>query len=239
MGNLVGEPVNEHSLDVSALEPLTIDVVSDVMCPWCFIGKRRLEKALSQAGDVRVEVKWHPFQLDPTLPAEGKERAKYLTEKFGSQERAAQIYAPIVEAGEAEAIPFAFHKILKSPNTLNAHRLIRWAGIEGVQDQVVERLFTLYFIEGADLSDPAVLVAAATSAGMDGAVVSRLLSTDADLAETEADVVHAQAIGVTGVPCFILAGKYAISGAQPAEVLEGAIRKVAQENAIKPQEEGG
>jgi len=222
---MVGEPV----VDTSAIEPLKIDVVSDVMCPWCFIGKRRLEKALHQASDVDVKVEWRPFQLDPTLPAEGKDRQQYLSEKFGGPEKAAEIYARISAAGASEEIPFAFEKIGKSPNTLDAHRLIRWAGIEGVQDAVVERLFALYFLEGADLTDPAVLVGAAESAGMNGEMVARLLASEADLAETEADVVHAQAMGVQGVPCFILDGKYAVSGAQPADILAGAIRQVAAE----------
>lgn len=217
------------NIDASALEPVKIDIVSDVMCPWCFIGKRRLEKALTDLSDVPVKVEWHPFQLDPTLPAEGKDRAAYLSDKFGDPARIAEIYDRIREVGAAEAIPFAFEKITKSPNTLDAHRLIRWAGIEGVQDDVVERLFELYFLEGADLTDRNVLAGAAQEAGMDGEMVARLLATDADLAETEAEVVHAQAIGVTGVPCFILDGKYAVSGAQPAEVLEGAIRQVAAE----------
>ena len=217
------------SIDTSALEPVKIDIVSDVMCPWCFIGKRRLEKALAGLGDVTVKVEWHPFQLDPTLPADGKDRATYLNEKFGDAARVAEIYGRIGAVGEEENIPFAFEKITKSPNTLDAHRVIRWAGVEGVQDGVVERLFELYFLEGADLTDKAVLAGAAEAAGMDGAMVARLLATDADLAETEADVVHAQAIGVTGVPCFILDNKYAVSGAQPADVLAGAIRQVAAE----------
>ncbi|GAB5376306.1 MAG: DsbA family protein [Acuticoccus sp.] len=219
------------TLDTAALEPLKIDIVSDVMCPWCFIGKRRLEKALSDASEVDVKVTWHPFQLDPTLPREGKDRQQYLTEKFGGPERAAEIYARIRAAGDDEDIAFAFEKIMKSPNTLDAHRVIHWAGVEGVQDAVVERLFELYFLEGADLTDPAVLVGAAEAGGMNGEMVARLLASDADLAETEAEVVHAQAIGVQGVPCFILDGKYAVSGAQPADVLAGAIRQVAAEKA--------
>ncbi|WMS42170.1 DsbA family oxidoreductase [Acuticoccus sp. MNP-M23] len=217
------------NIDASALEPLKIDVISDVMCPWCFIGKRRLEKALEAAHDVPVKVEWHPYQLDPTIPPGGKDRRQYLEDKFGSAERIAEIYGRISAAGADEAIPFAFDRIEVSPNTLDAHRLIRWAGIEGLQDAVVERLFALYFVEGANLTDYAVLVDAAKAAGMDGEVVARLLATDADLAETEAEIVHAQAIGVQGVPCFILDGKYAVSGAQPADVLEGAIRQVAQE----------
>jgi len=219
------------TIDASALEPLKIDVVSDVMCPWCFIGKRRLEQALEAAHDVPVKVEWHPFQLDPTLPAGGKPRRQYLEEKFGSDARISEIYGRIAAAGADESIPFAFDRIEVSPNTLDAHRLIRWAGIEGLQDAVVERLFALYFLEGGNLADHAVLTAAAADAGMDGEMVARLLASDADLAETEAEVVHAQAIGVTGVPCFILDGKYAVSGAQPADVLEGAIRQVATERA--------
>ncbi|MEM6763158.1 MAG: DsbA family oxidoreductase, partial [Pseudomonadota bacterium] len=203
--------------------PLKIDVVSDVMCPWCFVGKRRLEKALDNIG-IDVAVEWHPFQLDQTLPPEGKDRQQYLSEKFGGPERAAEIYAQISAAGDTENIAFKFDAIKKSPNTLNAHRVIRWAGIEGVQDQVVERLFALFFLEGGDLSDADVLAKAAADAGMDGEMVKRLLASGADLAETEAEVAHAQKIGVTGVPTFILAGKYAISGAQPADVLANAIK---------------
>lgn len=217
------------AVDTSAIEPVHIDVVSDVMCPWCFIGKRRLEKALQSIDDVAVRVVWRPYQLDPTLPSDGKDRQQYLSEKFGGPERAAEIYARVGAAGAEEDIAFAFDKITRSPNTLNAHRLIRWAGIEGVQDALVERLFELYFLEGANLTDPDVLVGAAVDSGLDGDMVRRLLATDADLAETEAEIVHAQAIGVQGVPCFILDNKYAVSGAQPADVLANAIRQVAAE----------
>jgi predicted DsbA family dithiol-disulfide isomerase len=150
-----------------ALEPLRIDVVSDVMCPWCFVGKRRLERALAEAADVPVEVIWRPFQLDPTLPPDGKDRRAYLEEKFGGPEQAAAIYERIREAGREEGIAFAFDRIARSPNTLDAHRLIRWAGEEGVQDAMVERLFELYFLEGADLTREATLVEAAVAAGME------------------------------------------------------------------------
>lgn len=217
------------------LKPVKIDVVSDVMCPWCFIGKRRLEKALSDVGgDVDVAVEWHPFQLDPTLPPGGKDRQQYLNEKFGGPERAGEIYARIEAAGQDEAIPFAFAKIAKSPNTLDAHRVIKWAGIEGKQDAVVEALFQAFFIDGEDLSDHETLVRLAAAGGLDPDMVRRLLATDADLAETEAAVVHAQAIGVQGVPTFILDGKYAVSGAQPADVLANALRQVAAERAGPP-----
>lgn len=217
-----------------ALTPLRIDVVSDVMCPWCFIGKRRLETALAEAAEVEVAVEWRPFQLDPTLPPEGKDRQAYLSEKFGGPERAETIYDRVRAAGAEEEIPFAFEKIGRSPNTLDAHRLIRWSGIEGVQDAVVERLFSLYFVEGADLTRRETLVAAAADAGMDPAVVARLLDSDADVAETAAEVLRAQAMGVTGVPTFIFDGRYAVSGAQPADVLVRAIRQVAAERSGAP-----
>ena len=213
----------------SPLVPIKVEVVSDVMCPWCYIGKRRLEKAMADVPELTFDVSWKPFQLDPTLPADGKDRQQYLTEKFGGPERVAEIYGRIGAAGTEEDIPFAFDKIKKSPNTLNAHRVVRWAGIEGLQNEVVNALFEAFFIDGADLSEPETLASVAASAGMDGDMVARLLASDADLAETEADVVHAQAIGVTGVPTFIVAGKYAISGAQPADILSGAFRQIAAE----------
>lgn len=221
---MVGQSMSDT--DVGAADGLRIDIVSDVMCPWCYVGKRRLETALASVPDIPVTVEWHPFQLDPTLPKEGKDRRQYLVEKFGGPEQAATVYQRIVEAGATEDIAFAFDKITRSPNTLNAHRLIRWAGIESVQDEVVERLFQLYFLEGADLTDDTVLVEAGTSAGMDGEMLTRLFASDADLAETQAEVARAQTMGVTGVPCFILDRKYVVSGAQPAHVLANAIRQV-------------
>jgi len=213
------------------MEPLRIDVVSDVMCPWCFIGKRRLEQALAEASDVPVEVTWRPFQLDPTLPPDGKDRSAYLEEKFGGPERAAAIYDRVREAGREEGIAFAFDKITRSPNTLDAHRLIRWAAQEGVQDAMVERLFELYFLEGADLTRQETLVEAAVAAGMERQVVARLLAGAADRMATEQEIAAAQHMGVTGVPCFILDGKYAVMGAQPAATLASAIRQVYAERA--------
>lgn len=215
--------------DASALEPLRIDVVSDVVCPWCFIGHRRLAKALDLVSGVAVAVRWRPYQLDPALPPEGADRRGYMERKFGSAERVAAIHERLRDAGAAEGIDFRFEAIARSPNTLDAHRLIRWAGIEGVEDAVVERLFALYFTEGADIGDPAVLAAAAADAGMDAAVVRRLLATDADRAETAADAESARAMGVTGVPCFVLGGRYAVEGAQEAAVLANAIVEVARE----------
>jgi predicted DsbA family dithiol-disulfide isomerase len=216
------------------MNAVRIDIVSDVMCPWCYIGKRRLEKAVEMLnGDVAVEVNWRPFQLDPTLPKEGKDRKRYLEEKFGSAERATEMYEAVREAGAAEAIPFDFESIEVSANTLDAHRVIRWAGEAGrvTQDRAAEALFRKYFTEGASLGDDAVLIDAAGEAGLDRDVVATKLKSDLDRATVAKEIAHAQHMGVRGVPCFILGGKYAVSGAQPADVLAGAIRQVAAEEA--------
>lgn len=218
------------------MQPLKIDIVSDVMCPWCFIGKRRLEQALAEVPDIPVEIMWRPFQLDPTLPPEGKDRKTYLDEKFGGSEEARAIYDRVREAGAAEGIAFAFDKIERSPNTLDAHRLIHWAAQEGVQDQMVERLFELYFLEGGDLTRQETLVEAAVAAGMEREVVERLLESAADRMSTEQEIAAAQHMGVTGVPCFILDSKYAVMGAQPAATLAEAIRQVVAERESAPAE---
>lgn len=216
--------------------PLTIDVVSDVMCPWCFIGKRRLEKAIGEVPAIPVAVAWHPFQLDPTIPPEGRDRQAYLEEKFGGADGAREVYDRIRTVGEAEGIPFAFEMIERSPNTLDAHRLIRWAGVEGAQDEVVERLFRLYFLEGADLGEGETLVEAGAESGMDADVLRRLLESDNDRDAVEQEIATAQRIGVTGVPCFILDGRYAVMGAQPPEVLAEAIsRAYAERGAPLPE----
>jgi predicted DsbA family dithiol-disulfide isomerase len=208
---------------------LTIDVVSDVMCPWCYIGKRRLEAAVAALPDVSLDVQWRPFQLDATIPPEGMDRRMYLERKFGGAEAAERVYAPVRAAGEAEAIPFAFDRIRRSPNTINAHRLIRWAGQAGLQEEMVERLFRLYFIEGGDLTDRVVLAKAAAEAGMEHEVAERLLASEADIAEVRADIEAAQNMGITGVPTFIVGGRYAVVGAQPADVLADAIAKARAE----------
>ena len=206
--------------------PIAIDVVSDVVCPWCFLGKRRLEKALAMFPEQRFTVRWRPFQLDPTIPREGMPRQQYLERKFGA-ERLATLHDPLIAAGKAEGIPFAFDRITRSPNTLNAHRLIRWAHEAGRQDEMVERLFNLYFIEGGDLGDNATLIKAAVDAGLDGTLVTQLLPTDADLDPVIAEINHAQEIGISGVPTFIFAERYGLSGAQPPEALRRAIETYA------------
>lgn len=206
-------------------EPLSIDVVSDVVCPWCFIGKRRLDKARALRPDVPVAVNWRPFQLDATIPPGGIERRVYLERKFGSAERIAGIYARVAEAGAEEGIAFRFDRIERSPNTLDAHRLIRWAQGAGAQEAVVDRLFDFYFLDGRDIGDPVVLAAAAEQAGMDGGQVADQLSGDADRQAVVDDISAAARLGISGVPYFIFAGRFGVSGAQPAEALAEAIDK--------------
>jgi predicted DsbA family dithiol-disulfide isomerase len=208
---------------------VTIDVVSDVMCPWCYIGKRRLEKAAAARPEIALDVQWRPFQLDATIPPEGMDRRMYLERKFGGADAAERVYAPVRAAGEAESIPFAFDRIRRAPNTINAHRLIRWAGQAGLQEEMVERLFRLYFLDGGDLTETGVLAQAATEAGMERALVERLLAGEADIAEVRQEIEAAQRMGITGVPTFIIAGRYAVVGAQPAEVLADAISKARAE----------
>jgi len=216
------------------MSTVSIDVVSDVMCPWCYIGKRRLEQALEKLGDtVAVDVRWRPYQLDPTLPKEGKDRREYLEQKFGGPERAKEIYTRIEDAGRAEDLEFKFQAIKLSSNTLDAHRVIRWASSESetVQDALVERLFLFYFMEGGNLGDHTALVDIATQAGMDGSVVAALLATDKDREAVEQEIAMAQQMGVTGVPCFIINNKYAVMGAQEADHIAQAIRQAAEETA--------
>lgn len=210
---------------------LTVDIVSDVMCPWCYVGQKRLERALDQVPDIDVDIRWRPFQLDPTLPAEGKDRKQYLAEKFGGDERAGQIYSAIREAGRQEDIPFDFEAIEVAPNTLDAHRLIRWAASagEGVQNRLARRLFQLYFEEGANVGDHQVLIGAARDAGMDTAIVEGLLATDSDREAVQSEIATAGQMGITGVPCFLIEGKYAVMGAQDADTLASAFRQIASE----------
>ncbi|TIU54682.1 MAG: DsbA family oxidoreductase, partial [Mesorhizobium sp.] len=204
---------------MSAENSITVDVVSDVVCPWCFIGQKRLDKAIAAASDVDVRVSWRPFQLDPTIPPGGMDRRQYMLGKFGSEERIQQIHARIEPLGEAEGIHFAFGAIKVAANTLDAHRVIRWAGAAGedVQNRLVRRLFQLNFEEGANIGDHAVLVKAAGEAGMDASVVETLLPTDADVEAVRNEITTASRMGITGVPCFLLEGKYAVMGAQDAD----------------------
>lgn len=218
---------------MTASVSVTIDVVSDIVCPWCFIGSKRLEKAIAAAGSVAAHVSWRPFQLDPGIPAQGLNRRDYMLGKFGSEDRIREIHARIEPLGAAEGIAFDFDAITVSPNTLDAHRLIRWAAANGeeVQGRLVRLLFSLYFEQGRNIGDHAVLIAAAREAGMDSAVVETLLPSDADTEAVRNEIATASRMGVTGVPCFLLERRYAVMGAQDTDTLSDAIRQVAAAKA--------
>lgn len=213
--------------------PISIDVVSDVVCPWCFIGKRRLEKALALVPDLAVEVHWRPYQLAPELPAEGAPRQEYMLAKFGDAERIRQIHERLTAIGAEEGIPFDFEAIAVSPNTLNAHRLILWARAGGAQERVVEALFRAFFVEGRNLADTGVLIEIGAENGLERDLLAELFPSDSDVERVKRDYASAQRIGVTGVPFFIVAGRYGIAGAQAPETIAGALRQAAGERAAE------
>ena len=212
---------------------VTVDVISDVVCPWCFIGQKRLDKAAAATPDVKVDIRWRPYQLDPTIPPQGLDRKQYMLAKFGSEARLKEIHDRIVPLGAADGIDFHFEDIKVAVNTIDAHRLIRWAASagDGVQHRITQALFSANFEKGENISDHDVLARIAGENGMDETVVRSLLASDADVDAVRAEIEQAQAMGVTGVPCFLLDGKYAVMGAQDADVLADAIRQVAAKNA--------
>lgn len=193
-----------------------LDIYSDTVCPWCLVGKRRLEKALALRPEPGLTVRWRPFQLNPGMPAEGMPRAEYVAIKFN--DRSGDAYARIRGVGAEEGIAFAFERIARQPNTLDSHRLIDLAWQEGRQDAVVEALFSAFFLEGRDIGDRAVLTAAAMSAGMDGSAVARYLDSDDGVDRIGKEDAAARDAGISGVPFFVLDGAYALSGAQPPEI---------------------
>lgn len=197
---------------------LKIDIISDTVCPWCFIGKRRLERALAMRPDLSLDITWRPFQLNPEMPADGIDRDLYLSLKFGDEKRAKQIYRAVGEAGAGENLDFNFAAMKRTPNTLKSHRLVHYAGLRGDQDPIVENLFRAYFFDGADIGDTATLVEIAERSGLDGDAAREYLESDKDLELVRAEDTRARQIGVNGVPCFIIADSYAVSGAQEPEV---------------------
>jgi predicted DsbA family dithiol-disulfide isomerase len=220
--------------DAPSSPPVAIDIVSDVVCPWCYVGKRRLEAALRERVDEQVTVRWHPFQLDPTIPPGGLDRRAYMVKKFGSAERIDEIHARLTEAGRSEGIDFAFDRIERSVNTLDAHRLLAWAGVAGVQDAAAEALFRAYFVKGRDIGDHAVRADIAAAVGLDRAEISEKLATSDGADTVRAEIDAATRIGVTGVPFFIFAQSFAVSGAQASAVLATAIDR-AREHLANPQ----
>lgn len=216
---------------------MQIEIVSDTICPWCFIGKRRFEKALAafraKAPDAEIQIGWRPFQLNPDMPAGGIGRQEYLEQKFGGAENAKRVYDPVHQAGKAEDIPFAFADIPRTPNSINSHRLVRKAAEFDKQDAMVERLFNAYFIEGKDVEDPASLADVAAEvladAGFDRDAILAYLESDEDVEAIKLEDTMARQMGIQGVPFFIVNRKYGISGAQDPAVLLEVFEKVAAE----------
>ena len=197
---------------------MKIDIVSDTICPWCWVGKRRLENALTSRPDLDVEIVWHPYQLNPATPKEGVDRKDYLREKFGTETYPEQMLSALVEAGEAIGIDFQFTEMNRVPNTIDSHKVLCWAREFGHQDALAEILFRRYFIDSEDIGDIDTLAAAAAEVGMDADLVRGQLSDNTDDESVRAEAQYASQMGISGVPTFIVDNKYAVQGAQTADV---------------------
>ena len=212
------------------MQTLDIDIVSDVVCPWCYLGQRRLGLALeSLAGEIEAKITWKPYQLEPNAPPEGFEAFDYLARKIGGAERVRQSHEMLTKMGAEIGLPFAFEKATRLPNTLDAHRLLHWAGKidAATQDKVAHALFTANFVEGRNVGDHTVLAEIASACGMDDKDISRKLATDEDRDTIHDEIVNAQRMGVTGVPFVVIDGKYAISGARAVDVFANALKQIA------------
>lgn len=218
------------------LPPLAIDVVSDVICPWCYLGKARLEKGIALAG-IPVVVRWRPYQLDPSIPPEGMDRRTYLQSKFGPGDGISEAHERLTALGADEGISFAFDKTKVTPNTLDAHRLSRWAAAEGKQGEAVTALFRAYFTEGRDVGDVGVLAEIASEVGVGGPDVAKRLASQEDRPEVQSEAIHARKIGISGVPTFILANRYGVVGAQPADEIASVITDLAEKRVALAQSE--
>lgn len=214
---------------------MNIDIVSDTICPWCYIGKRKLEAALATRDDIDVQIGWRPFQLNPEMPRSGMSRSAYLSAKFGGAERASRIYDNIRQAGGELGIDFRFDLIQRTPSTLDSHRLVRWSLADGVQNEVVQRLFTAYFENGEDVGDRDVLTRIAGDSGMDQQEVRSRLDDDTDLEVVRQEDSMARSMGINGVPCFIIDRKYAVSGAQDVPVFH-KVFDLALNEAVTPED---
>lgn len=207
---------------------IRLDIFSDIVCPWCYIGKTHLDRALESRADHPFRIEWHPFQLNPELPRQGVGHVEYLADKFGGRERALQMMQNVAKAAKEAGAEMEIDKVAHLPNTMDAHRLIHWAGIEGRQTAMVARLFRAHWREGENVGDAATLARLAAEVGMDGAAVARLLATDADRDDLLARDQDARSKGVTAVPTFLIAQQYVVSGAQPVHLWQGVIDELAQ-----------
>ena len=203
-----------------------IDIISDPICPWCYIGKTRLDRALELNPTHNFIIEWHPFQLNPTMPKDGMDRREYLEAKFGGQKEAIEVYSNIDKTATENGLSLNFGGIKRTPNTIDAHRLIHWAGIEGRQNSIIDRLFKAYFQEGRDISEHSVLTRIASAAGMDQDVVRNLLKSDADKEDIKARDTDARKRGIQGVPAFVVANEYVIQGAQTIDIWDNIIKEI-------------
>ncbi len=214
---------------------ITLDIISDAACPWCYVGKAYLDRALEARPQHPFRIEWHPFQLNPDLPPEGMDRMDYMALKFGSHETIARVHEPLLAHAEKAGIAFDLPAIRRAPNTLDAHRLIHWAGIEGRQTAMVSALFRAYWREGRDIGDRAILASIAGEVGLDRIAMARLLDSDADRAEIADRVRHSMTRGVQSVPTFIIAGRHAVQGAQPADLWTSLIDDLISQSGSADQ----
>ncbi len=199
---------------------LTVEVVHDLVCPWCYLGTRRLIRTIRRRPDLLVDLVWRPFLLNPDMPRLGMSRSDYVVRKFGGEDRARRLYTSITEIGRAEGVQFRFDRVRRTPSSVDAHRVVRWSARFGRADEMVEALFAAHFADGRDVGDVSVLCAVAASCGLDPAAARAMLSSDAELDGVHADNLRAHRLGINGVPCFVVAGRHAIAGAQEPEVIE-------------------
>ncbi|MQQ07178.1 thioredoxin domain-containing protein [Epibacterium sp. SM1979] len=206
-----------------------LDVLSDPICPWCYIGKANLDKALAELGEHPFVIEWHPFQLNPDMPIDGMDRRAYLEGKFGGKDGAVRAYAPVVDHAEKAGLTINLDKIARTPNTLNAHRMIHWAGVEGKQTGVVDALFQAYFVDGKDIGSIDTLVEIGTSVGLEADVIRKLLEGENDLEDIRQRDAHSRKMGVSSVPTFIIANQHAVPGAQPPELWKQVIADITEQ----------
>ncbi len=210
---------------------LCIEVVHDLVCPWCYIGVRRLLRTLRRRPELQFELTWRPFLLNPDMPAAGMSRAEYVLRKFGGEDRARRLYLSITEIGLAEGVQFRFERIRRTPSSVDAHRLVRLAARYGRAGEMVEALFAAHFTDGRDLGELRVLTAVAASCGLDGEAARQFLLGDAEAEAIHAENLRAHRLGINGVPCFVVSGRHAIAGAQEPEVIERLLDVAAVEAA--------
>ncbi len=208
---------------------LSIEVVHDLVCPWCFLGTRRLLRTLRRRPDLLVDLVWRPFLLNPDMPRAGMARPDYVLRKFGGEDRARRLYASITEIGRAEGVLFRFERMRRTPSSIDAHRLVRFAARYGRADAMVQALFSAHFTDGHDIGDHGVLAGLASAFDLDGVAVRRLLAGDQEVDAIHADNLRAHRLGINGVPCFVVAGRHAIAGAQEPEVIERLLDVAAVE----------